>query len=47
MGRLWGLTVLLDEWMEGNTGTAWSGAGLLFLSFLVVLGLWLIDPKDR
>ncbi|XMN08450.1 hypothetical protein ACK8N7_21635 [Streptomyces griseobrunneus] len=47
IGQLWGLTVLIDEWMEGNTGTAWWGAGFLCLSFLVVLGLWLIDPKDR
>ncbi|MFD9539797.1 hypothetical protein [Streptomyces sp. NPDC060022] len=47
VGQLWGLTVLIDEWMEGNTGTAWWGAGFLGLSFLVVLGLWLLDPKDR
>jgi hypothetical protein len=26
---------------------AWWGAGFLCLSFLVVLGLWLLDPKDR
>ncbi|SCF88254.1 hypothetical protein GA0115255_109901, partial [Streptomyces sp. Ncost-T6T-2b] len=25
----------------------WWGAGFLCLSFLVVLGLWLVDPKDR
>ncbi|WP_435975230.1 hypothetical protein [Streptomyces sp. Qhu_M48] len=47
IGQLWGLTILVDEWMAGNTGTAWWGAGFLVLSFLVVLGLWLIDPKDR
>ncbi|WP_326766088.1 hypothetical protein OG978_17255 [Streptomyces sp. NBC_01591] len=48
IGQLWGLTVIIDAWMEGNTGgTAWWGAGFLCLSFLVVLGLWLIDPKDR
>ncbi|WP_405390268.1 MULTISPECIES: hypothetical protein [unclassified Streptomyces] len=47
VGQLWGLTVLIDEWMEGNTGTAWWGAGFLCLSFVVVLGLWRIDPKDR
>ncbi|MFD9500415.1 hypothetical protein [Streptomyces sp. NPDC060035] len=47
VGQLWGLTVVIDEWMEGNTGTAWWGAGFLGLSFLVVLGLWLLDPKDR
>ncbi|MFG2643599.1 hypothetical protein ACGFYP_21820 [Streptomyces sp. NPDC048370] len=47
IGQLWGLTILVDEWMAGNTGTAWWGAGFLVLSFLVVLGLWLLDPKDR
>ncbi|OKJ70490.1 hypothetical protein [Streptomyces sp. CB02460] len=47
IGQLWGLTVIVDEWMEGNSGTAWWGAGFLCLSFLVVLGLWLLDPKDR
>ncbi|MFD9046752.1 hypothetical protein [Streptomyces zaomyceticus] len=47
IGQLWGLTIVVDEWMAGNTGTAWWGAGFLVLSFLVVLGLWMIDPKDR
>ncbi|MCB8906363.1 MULTISPECIES: DUF6755 family protein [unclassified Streptomyces] len=47
IGQLWGLTIVVDEWMAGDTGTAWWGAGFLCLSFLVVFGLWLIDPKDR
>ncbi|MEU7035687.1 hypothetical protein ABZ958_18660 [Streptomyces sp. NPDC046237] len=47
IGQLWGLTIVVDEWMAGDTGTAWWGAGFLVLSFLVVLGLWLLDPKDR
>ncbi|MEU1122787.1 hypothetical protein ABZ371_04165 [Streptomyces sp. NPDC005899] len=47
VGQLWGLTVVVDEWMEGNTGTAWWGAGFLCLSFLVVLGLWALAPEDR
>ncbi|WP_328944210.1 hypothetical protein OG259_24455 [Streptomyces sp. NBC_00250] len=47
IGQLWGLTIVVDEWMAGDTGTAWWGAGFLCLSFLVVLGLWLIDPEDR
>ncbi|MFF8611511.1 hypothetical protein [Streptomyces sp. NPDC015350] len=47
VGQLWGLTVTIDAWMEGDTGTAWWGAGFLALSFLVVLGLWLLDPEDR
>lgn len=47
IGQLWGLTIVVDEWMAGDTSTAWWGAGFLVLSFLVVLGLWLIDPKDR
>ncbi|MFI9492965.1 hypothetical protein ACIG8K_15530 [Streptomyces halstedii] len=46
-GQLWALTVVVNVWMEGRTGTAWWGAGFLCLSFLVVLGLWLLDPKDR
>ncbi|WP_262005574.1 hypothetical protein [Streptomyces sp. FIT100] len=47
VGQLWGLTVIVDEWMKGDTATAWWGAGFLVLSFLVVLGLWLLDPEDR
>ncbi|MFJ7209002.1 hypothetical protein ACIQWR_36410 [Streptomyces sp. NPDC098789] len=47
IGQLWALTVTVNEWMKGNTHTAWWGAGFLFLSFLVVLGLWILDPKDR
>ncbi|MEU5219582.1 hypothetical protein AB0G79_25745 [Streptomyces sp. NPDC020807] len=47
IGQLWGLTIVVDEWMSGDTGTAWWGAGFLVLSFLVVLGLWALDPKDR
>ncbi|MEU1076578.1 MULTISPECIES: hypothetical protein [unclassified Streptomyces] len=47
VGQLWGLTVIVDEWMKGDSATAWWGTGFLGLSFLVVLGLWLIDPKDR
>ncbi|MFC9795859.1 hypothetical protein [Streptomyces sp. NPDC057695] len=47
IGQLWGLTIVVDEWMAGDTGTAWWGAGFLCLSFLVVLGLWALDPKDR
>ncbi|MFE9373848.1 hypothetical protein ACFYM2_29310 [Streptomyces sp. NPDC006711] len=47
IGQLWGLTVVVNEWMRGNTSTAWWGAGFLCLSFLVVLGLWTLDPKDR
>lgn len=47
IGQLWGLTVITGEWMEGHSGTAWWGAGFLCLSFLVVPGLWLLDPEDR
>ncbi|MFF4170834.1 hypothetical protein [Streptomyces sp. NPDC001744] len=47
VGRLWGLRIVAGEWMSGDTGTAWWSAGFLVLSFLVVLGLWLLDPKDR
>lgn len=47
IGQLWGLTVVVNEWMKGNTGTGWWGAGFLALSFLAVLGLWALDPEDR
>ncbi|MEV2246768.1 hypothetical protein [Streptomyces sp. NPDC049970] len=47
VGQLWALTEVVNVWMEGDTGTAWWGAGFLCLSFVVVLGLWLLDPKDR
>jgi hypothetical protein len=46
-GQLWGLTVVVNAWMEGQVGTAWWGAAFLVLSFLVVLGLWWLDPRDR
>ncbi|MEU9122894.1 hypothetical protein AB0C96_24030 [Streptomyces sp. NPDC048506] len=47
IGQLWALTLAVDAWMRGDTGTAWWCAGLLVLSFLVVLTLWSIDPRDR
>ncbi|MGW8990923.1 hypothetical protein ACWGRF_13480 [Streptomyces zhihengii] len=47
IGQLWGLTIIVNEWMQGDTGTSWWGAGFLCLSFLVVLALWWVDPKDR
>lgn len=47
IGQLWALTITVNEWMEGHTSTAWWGAGFLCLSFLVVLALWRLDPKDR
>lgn len=25
VGQLWGLTIVVDEWMSGDTGTAWWG----------------------
>ncbi|WP_051809792.1 DUF6755 family protein [Streptomyces sp. NRRL S-378] len=47
VGQLWALTFTVNEWREGNTGTAWWAAGFLVLSFLVVLGLRRLDPKGR
>ncbi|WP_433547222.1 hypothetical protein ACQPZG_20645 [Streptomyces sp. CA-294286] len=47
IGQLWALTITVNEWMKGDTSTAWWGAGFLCLSFLAVLLLWLLDPKDR
>lgn len=47
VGQLWGLTVVVAEWMKGDTGNAWSAAAFVVLSFLVVLGLWSLAPKDR
>jgi hypothetical protein len=46
-GQLWALTVVVNAWMAGRVGTAWWGAAFLVLSFLVVLGLWWLDPEDR
>lgn len=47
VGQLWGLTVVVNAWMQGEIATAWWGAGFLCLSFLVVLALWWLDPRDR
>ncbi len=47
VGQLWALFITVNEWMKGDTTTAWWGAGLLCLSFVAVLLLWLVDPKDR
>ncbi|GAA3488984.1 hypothetical protein [Streptomyces cremeus] len=47
VGQLWALFITVNEWMKGDTTTAWWGAGFLCLSFVAVLLLWLIDPKDR
>ncbi|NWF28030.1 hypothetical protein HW130_17450 [Streptomyces sp. PKU-EA00015] len=47
VGQLWGLSVVVDEWMKGETGTAWWGAGFLGLSFLVGLALWSPAARDR
>ncbi|MEV0368309.1 hypothetical protein AB0I10_00490 [Streptomyces sp. NPDC050636] len=47
VGQLWALAVAVDEWMRGDTTTAWWSAGFLVLSFFVVLGLWSIDKNDR
>ncbi|MEU3221272.1 hypothetical protein [Streptomyces sp. NPDC006971] len=47
VGQLWGLTVVVDAWMEGDIGSAWWCAGFLCLSFLVTLGLWRLAPEDR
>ncbi|MGW5943390.1 hypothetical protein ACWIG3_18550 [Streptomyces celluloflavus] len=47
IGQLWALSIAVDAWMRGDTDSAWWCAGFLVLSFLVVLGLWSIDKKDR
>ncbi|MGX6741822.1 hypothetical protein [Streptomyces peucetius] len=47
VGRLQGLTVVVNAWMRGEPGSAWWDAAFLILSFLVVLALWWGDPKDR
>ncbi|MEU1277396.1 hypothetical protein [Streptomyces sp. NPDC005805] len=47
VGQLWALTVVVNSWMQGEITTAWWGAGFLCLSFLVVLAIWWVDPKDR
>ncbi|MET9290424.1 hypothetical protein [Streptomyces sp. NPDC003077] len=47
IGQLWALTVEVNAWMQGHTDTAWWCTAFLVLSFLVVLGLWAIDKRDR
>ncbi|MCZ4118488.1 hypothetical protein [Streptomyces sp. H39-S7] len=47
IGQLWALSIAVNEWMQGETAIAWWCAGFLVVSFLVVLALWLLDPKDR
>lgn len=39
LGQLWGLTVALDAWLEGETGSVWWLLGFQALSFVVALGV--------
>ncbi|GGW41571.1 hypothetical protein GCM10010381_28050 [Streptomyces xantholiticus] len=36
-----------NAWIRGRPGSAWWDAAFLILSFLVVLALWWLGPKDR
>jgi hypothetical protein len=47
VGQLWGLTVALNAYFEGETATVWWLVAFEALSFLVALGLWLLAPGDR
>lgn len=46
VGQLWDLSVVANEWTKDDD-TAWWGANLPAVSFLVLLVLWSLDPKDR
>jgi hypothetical protein len=47
VGQLWGLTVALNSWQEGDAhSVVWL---LVFevVSFLIALGVWLIAPGEK
>ena len=47
VGQLWGLTVALNAYFEGESGTVLWLVAFEGLSFLIALGLWLLTPGDR
>jgi len=47
VGQLRALSLAVDAWMEGHTGTAWWCTGFQLLSFLIALGAWRIGTQDR
>jgi hypothetical protein len=47
IGQLWGLTVALNAYFEGEIATVWWLVAFEGLSFLVALGMWLLAPGDR
>jgi hypothetical protein len=47
VGQLWGLTVALNAYLEGEMATVWWLVAFEALSFLVALGMWLLGPGDR
>ena len=47
VGQLWGLTVALNAYFEGESATVWWLVAFEGLSFVVATGMWLLGPGDR
>ena len=45
VGQLWGLTVALNAWLEGETGQVWWILGFQALSFLLAVVVWLVSAR--
>jgi hypothetical protein len=47
VGQLWGLTVLLNSWIERRTDQVWLLLAFQLLSLVVALAVWRAAPRDR
>jgi hypothetical protein len=47
VGQLWGLTVLLNSWIERRTDQVWLLLAFQLLSLVVALAVWRATPRDR
>jgi hypothetical protein len=47
LGQLWGLTIALNAWLEGDTGQVWWLLAFEALSFVVALTVWLASRGER
>ncbi len=47
VGQLWGLTVALDAWFEGEMAQVWWLLGFQALSFVVAGAVWLSGPRGE
>ena len=46
-GQLWGITVMLDAWHEGDDGQVWLLLAFQALSFVLALVVWRAAPTER